>query len=195
MVSCSRGVWPPSEVTRSTFKRPAPTAITATYHNMTTYQIFRKGGCSPCSLPCRVGNPQVIGKRETQGADAVLSGIYDHPVRFAARLAAADVRGAGGGHPSHSQGPSGGRRVVAGRRSQLRRSRRGRQVLGLRTPLVRRPRPGSVGGRGLRDRHAWASTAVSAFARTASSCPRRAAACLVRSRSGTLEPSLSPPPG
>ena len=64
---------------------------------MTTYQIFRKGGCSPCSLPCRVGNPQVIGKRETQGADAVLSGIYDHPVRFAARLAAADVRGAGGG--------------------------------------------------------------------------------------------------
>ena len=77
-------------------------------------------------LPCRVGNPQVIGKRETQGADAVLSGIYDHPVRFAARLAAADVRGAGGGHPSHSQGPSGGRRVVAGRRSQLRRSRRGR---------------------------------------------------------------------
>ena len=67
-----------------------------TYRNMTTYQISRKGGCSPCSLPCRVGNPRVIGERETQGADAVLSGVYDQPVRFAARLAAADVRRAGG---------------------------------------------------------------------------------------------------
>ena len=61
-------------------------------------------------------------------ADALLSGVHDHPVRLAAR------------------------------RVQLGWSRRGSQIPRLRTSLVGRPCPGSLGGRTLRDRHAWPSS-------------------------------------
>ena len=40
----------------------------------------------------------------------------------------------------------------------LDRSRRGRQILGLRTSLVGRPDPGSLRGSTLRDRHPWPSS-------------------------------------
>ena len=48
---------------------------------------------APCHAERATRKP--IGKRETQGADAVLSVVHDHPVRFATRLAVTHVRGAG----------------------------------------------------------------------------------------------------
>ena len=88
-------------------------------------------------------------------ADAVLSGVHDHPLRFAARLDRHPGPRGGHGRAAHAEGASGRCRVVASRCFQLRRSRR--PVDRLRASLVRRPRPGRLRGRALRHRHAWTS--------------------------------------
>ena len=90
---------------------------------------------------------------------SILSTVSVRHVEIVGQLRAWDARRRGGrGHPSHSQGSAGRCRVVARRRVQLGRSRRGSQIPRLRTSLVGRARPGSLRGRTLRNRHAWSSS-------------------------------------